>query len=459
MTTHLSNNPTGTIPGPVAGLLSARNADGTVDDQSLHHVAQTGSTVDLADRRAAFLKCVAEDGDLAAALALFEIDGGPMVHAVAGEVSFNRQAFSLLRAEAGIRLTELATHTGLSAEVLAALETGSVAGMGRPALAALARALSVDAAVLEGPSGSRGRLFYRTPDAASAETGLDQRSREPMIRAVLDPGEPVGVILDPVACIDSLRPESIAAAIIESNGLCELPIPVAEIAYAAGIDRIADGQVGDSRGALLVDDASGHGATILYRRGGSDAHDNRTIGHELGHYLMRHHAERYTCSDSDFDGGERQQEAEANRFANHLMAPERLIASALSAFDGHPLAFAAEAHRPFGLTVEPMIRRLADRADRPVLVLKIPQDGARYAIRNDVARQWFDRPDLTDIGPFDRAIAAARANRGAVKVSLGSAGWLRPASVDTQMPAVIEAWALCDYPGEPYERVWLWCSL
>ena len=129
------------------------------------------------------------------------------------------------------------------------------------------------------------------------------------------------------------NPERLAGAIHKQLGLAIGPVPVFAIARALDIVEIREENLTGVEGALVTTPQRPRGSIVINRL--SPIERRRfTLSHELGHFLNQFHRSSvesgFQCSQRDMtvsggDGWHLKQEAEANRFAIELLAPQSLI--------------------------------------------------------------------------------------------------------------------------------------
>ncbi|MCC0805708.1 ImmA/IrrE family metallo-endopeptidase [Methylobacterium sp. W2] len=154
---------------------------------------------------------------------------------------------------------------------------------------------------------------------------------------------------------DASSPEALVKRILKAEPNLPVPVPIQELCARLGILRIEDLDTDGFEGGLATDAKRSEGI-ILAKRGG-EPRRRFTIAHELGHFLMMHHAPdqpgRFLCKSSDLlrltakEGDQRQRrEVEANRFAALVLMPPHLLREAMAAFPEpnlqHVLALARE---------------------------------------------------------------------------------------------------------------------
>ena len=123
--------------------------------------------------------------------------------------------------------------------------------------------------------------------------------------------------------------QALAAALLIENGITEAPVSVSKIAKAKGARIYVDSLEGDLSGFLYRDNAQ---AVIGVNTSHSQARQNFTIAHELGHLLL--HDQEQLHVDHEFrvrlrsdasSQGTDEAEQEANFFAASLLMPREFI--------------------------------------------------------------------------------------------------------------------------------------
>jgi Zn-dependent peptidase ImmA (M78 family) len=123
--------------------------------------------------------------------------------------------------------------------------------------------------------------------------------------------------------------QALAAALLIENGITEAPVPASKIAKAKGARIYVDSLEGDLSGFLYRDKAQ---AVIGVNTSHSQARQNFTIAHELGHLLL--HDQEQLHVDHEFrvrlrsdasSQGTDEAEQEANFFAASLLMPREFI--------------------------------------------------------------------------------------------------------------------------------------
>jgi Zn-dependent peptidase ImmA (M78 family) len=83
-------------------------------------------------------------------------------------------------------------------------------------------------------------------------------------------------------------PEGLMRQILKLEPNLPIPVPVEELAIQLDIERIAELETDGFEGGLITDDDRSTGI-ILVNRKAFKGRRRFTVGHELGHFLMRTH--------------------------------------------------------------------------------------------------------------------------------------------------------------------------
>jgi Zn-dependent peptidase ImmA (M78 family) len=187
-------------------------------------------------------------------------------------------------------------------------------------------------------------------------------------------------------------PSSIAARIHELEPGLPLALPIEQLCRRLDIGSISEIATGAFEAALVMDELKAHGS-ILLAAGRMPERQRYSLGHELGHFLIPSHrptADRpFQCSLTDFhllnehdrDHG-RRIEAEANRFAAHLLMPpvrvRKLIGQGESSLQGI-VAMARE----FQVSKEAMARAWVDANRNPAAIIVLQHGRVERCYRHD----------------------------------------------------------------------------
>ena len=183
------------------------------------------------------------------------------------------------------------------------------------------------------------------------------------------------------------NPERLATAIHDQLPPLEGALPVYEIARALDIEEIREAPLKSFEGALITSPEKSRGAIVVNSLS-SRQRRRYTVGHELGHFLNPWHmpttASGFECTRADMlvrSGASQhlKQEAEANRFAIELLAPEPRIRPYLAgAADlAHALAIATD----FDISKEAAVRRYAALHHETLAVVFSRAGTVRYIVR------------------------------------------------------------------------------
>nr|WP_295374290.1 ImmA/IrrE family metallo-endopeptidase [uncultured Sphingosinicella sp.] len=213
-------------------------------------------------------------------------------------------------------------------------------------------------------------------------------------------------------------PAALAARIHELEPGLPPKLPLEELCACLDIQSITELETQGFEAALVMDDLKASGA-ILLAKDRPPKRRRYSIAHELGHFLIPTHlpvrGRPLECSLDDFhlpdpkDRDRRRRiEAEANRFAAHLlMPPERVrtgIGQSGSSLEGI-IAMAGE----FGVSKEAMARSWVQLHREPVAILVVHHGWVIRRYRNDDF-PWL--PDHNGQLPPESVAALEWANAG-----------------------------------------------
>lgn len=206
-------------------------------------------------------------------------------------------------------------------------------------------------------------------------------------------------------------PSEIAARIHQLQP--DLPFDFAIEALCRQLDIVRIEQIDTAafEAALIMDSNKAAGSILLAE--GSDPRRRRfSIGHELGHFLIPTHrpreGEQFTCSHADLQLADtkekdrhRRIEAEANRFAAHLLMPPKRIRAALQSRQPD-LAEVVRLAREFGVSKEAMARSYAEAHREALAVVILKDSRIARSYRPDgfpwIEPRWGDRVPQDSIG-------------------------------------------------------------
>lgn len=192
---------------------------------------------------------------------------------------------------------------------------------------------------------------------------------------------------------DCGSPEKLILEILKQLPDLTPPVPVKQIAIAAGIEEVKGLETEAFEGALiaLADKSRG---VILVNRARPKVRRRFSVGHELGHFLIPTHvamdAKGFQCRASDMrisaapsaDRADRM-EVEANRFAAHLLMPPPMVRKDLSKLRGVDIGHILDLAGRYDVSKEAAARRYVEYTD-DVCAVVLSRDGS-------VMRSYRDR--------------------------------------------------------------------
>jgi Zn-dependent peptidase ImmA (M78 family) len=160
-----------------------------------------------------------------------------------------------------------------------------------------------------------------------------------------------------------------AESLLATCGVETPPVPVEEIANRLGLQVVRADLGPDVSGILVFDGSS---AYVCVKRTESSRRRRFTIGHEIGHFALKHqfeggshvHVDRGNLviqRGPNSSTGLSRVEVEANQFAAALLMPEAFVRGELAKLDGGPLTdgTVADLARRFEVSEQAMTIRLA----------------------------------------------------------------------------------------------------
>jgi Zn-dependent peptidase ImmA (M78 family) len=140
----------------------------------------------------------------------------------------------------------------------------------------------------------------------------------------------MSINLDLMELADFTNPKTIVKEILNQNPNIKLPIPLEEIASAAGISDIQYLALDGLEGALVASEEKSEGI-IAINKNAIPSRQRFTLGHELGHFLIPSHGHNMKCTVKDLNKKSSSKskifdiEAEANVFSSILLMPPQLL--------------------------------------------------------------------------------------------------------------------------------------
>ena len=145
--------------------------------------------------------------------------------------------------------------------------------------------------------------------------------------------------IDRMELADCFTAEQILNFLIGHLREANIPVPLADIAQAVGIEEIKLIDTDGFEGALISNPEKSRGYIVLK----ADSYPRRrrfTLGHELGHFLIPSHTPTYfNCSEEDIElsgsnGSNSGMEVEANQFAANLSDAGQVFSSGIEGHGG-----------------------------------------------------------------------------------------------------------------------------
>jgi len=140
----------------------------------------------------------------------------------------------------------------------------------------------------------------------------------------------MSINLDLMELADFTNPKKIVREILNKNPDIKLPIPLEDIASAAGISDIRYQSLDGLEGALVANEEKSEGI-IAINNNTRQSRQRFTLGHELGHFLIPRHGHNMKCTVKDLNKKANSKskvldiEAEANVFSSQLLMPPQLL--------------------------------------------------------------------------------------------------------------------------------------
>lgn len=135
------------------------------------------------------------------------------------------------------------------------------------------------------------------------------------------------ITIDKMALADCFTPLELAKAIHDSNPFIKAPVPLEQIAIAAGIYKIEENPelAGTSIIGALVSYPNKQSGMIFYQPNLIEGRKRFTIGHELGHFLLPLHDENTLDLKNSNVSSDSKFEDEADSFSTELLLPMHLL--------------------------------------------------------------------------------------------------------------------------------------
>lgn len=186
----------------------------------------------------------------------------------------------------------------------------------------------------------------------------------------------------------------LVAKILEAEPRLSIPVPIEELARRLDIEDIRTIATDSFEGGLVTDEARSSGFILVNRRA-TPKRRRFTIGHELGHFLLRNHrplSGEFQCSRADLKrwthkgmSASVRMEVEANQFASAILMPPPIWQKALAKFSAPALPQIIEHASTFNVSTEAAARAYVQYHDQSLAVVII-KDGTILRIYCDIRR-------------------------------------------------------------------------
>jgi Zn-dependent peptidase ImmA (M78 family) len=182
---------------------------------------------------------------------------------------------------------------------------------------------------------------------------------------------------------DCGSPERLVEAILKHHPGMPKRVPVEDIARCVGIVEIEDRDMDGFEGALVADPAKTRGA-IAVKAGTPRRRRRYTIGHELGHFLIRAHGASMQCTSADmrerrWDTALRKREYEANRFSAGLLMPKPVFVKDMEALGTADVTHAKRLSDLYDVSLEATANRYAELSSDMCAFVFSKEGIVRYA--------------------------------------------------------------------------------
>jgi Zn-dependent peptidase ImmA (M78 family) len=178
-------------------------------------------------------------------------------------------------------------------------------------------------------------------------------------------------------------PTGLVTKILKAEPGLVAPVPIEELAGQLDIAEIRDLAADGFEGGLITDEVRSSGF-ILVNRAARRGRRRFTIGHELGHFLMRTHKPPpggFQCSRDDMrrwtdkeKSGAIRMEVEANEFSALILMPPPLWRKEMEKFRNPDLSQVVTLAGIFDVSKEAAARSYAQYHDEPVAMV-VTKDG------------------------------------------------------------------------------------
>ncbi len=208
---------------------------------------------------------------------------------------------------------------------------------------------------------------------------------------------------------DCGSPETLIGAILKHHPDMQRRVPVEAIASSVGIAEIRDIDADAFEGVLIANPEKTSGI-IGARRGLSPRRRRFTIGHELGHFLIRSHGAKMQCRNADMrekrntTPGQRR-EYEANRFSAGLLMPKPMFVKDIDTLGSADVTHAKVLSDMYNVSLEAIANRYVELSIESCAFVFSKDGVVRYARSSKSMPQLSIRPgdQIPSLSLTDRA--------------------------------------------------------
>ena len=187
-------------------------------------------------------------------------------------------------------------------------------------------------------------------------------------------------------------PSALVTKILKAEPNLPLPVPIEDLALQLDITDIRILAADGFEGGLITDVSRSEGFILVNKTAGRERR-RFTIGHELGHFLMTHHAPKsdagFTCSRGDMRRARAnamtpavRMEVEANEFSTLILMPPPQWRKAMAALRDPDLSQVTVLARQFAVSKEAAARAYAQYHDAPVAIAVVKDGRLERIYRN-----------------------------------------------------------------------------
>ncbi len=189
------------------------------------------------------------------------------------------------------------------------------------------------------------------------------------------------IALDLMELDGKTTPDAVAAEIMRQNPAISAPVPVEEVAKAAGILEIQP-LPSEAFEGMLVANAEKSEGIVFVNQNRPRQRQRFTIGHEVGHFLLPWHRNlrdgvlKFECTVEDMHVSQSGKmdlrtdwEVQANEFSSEVLMPRLLFKKHMKRKDEPDMAHVRDLASLFDTSVEATARRYVALSDYPIAMV------------------------------------------------------------------------------------------